>query len=601
MMERLQTELGRAYQVIESIGQGGIGTVFLARETLTGDLVVVKIINENLSASDLIRARARTEARLMIAISRQGGTGSEFVLPVYHASFTGLGYMIMKYARGGTLAHHLEAYGFMHPVQAAQVCLQLLAALACAHGFTRNGVSDPIIHRDIKPENVLFLKDGTLQLADFGIARRQERGAHTYATRVNSTLGTSFFLPEEQRKAVDDIDGRADIHAVGAMLFALLKGIDDKFMRSVGVVTCGELIEDDRLDFSGIPPCMEAVIRKATMKNRDLRYSTVQEMRNALQQCVKNLPMPQDPFPEFGTALKVLEQKKASASSSQASSTRPPESFTGPGVVAPFTAVPDPADMDLATGDELDELLGSKSVAPFVKVPDAGTGGRGRTIAPRSDPHREAEQAADLHEAALKRKKMQKRLLVGVVAAVFFAGFGWKVVWPLFSSSPVTEPPAEVVEVAEPPPAPESVVELEPEPDPVVEAAPEAPPEPPKAQERRPVRREPTARETKVKVKVAPPPEPPAEVTPEPEQPPEPEVEIGMVRVGGDKALLKTNRLVCDGQQVSMSAVPVGASCSYQYEFNDTMSPGPTTVTFTMEPGLVSFNCDAGSFYCKKN
>lgn len=586
LRQRLHVALGGRYDILEQIGRGGAGVVFLVRHRTLGNFRVVKCIAPEMVQHKSVRDRFASEARYMSLVCEDPATTG--VLRVHDASFGDPAYMLLDYAPGGSLAEHLEEHRAMHPRRAVEVMLDVLRGLGCAHNFCEGGESKPVIHRDLKPENILVDGRGRPLIADFGLARLVDASRNTRLTRHATTMGTAVYMSPEQQADAMSVDARTDIHAAGVLLWVMLKGRVPLSGASFGQLLKLAGSQTDapaKIDFIDIPRSLEVIIRRAAAFNRKDRYTTVEEMMAALSGTLRDLPAV--PFDEPGLGSSKLNAQVQVASSLPDSD---PGITTPPGRVgAPkLTLVPsgvhgmpsdsgsfDIRDSQLASPSELGDLDGDDGVSmlPFVQpLPTAQPAASGQTIYAEPSQGQQADAAAAIYEA---QRRGRKNLIVGAAslgALLFAAVFIIQVAVPAFSTTPtVSEPPLEVVQAVEATPL-ESVVELPPAPEPVVEAAvaPEQPPEPPKTEERRPERREPTSRETKARP--APPPEPAAEVEAAPEQPPEPQVQ---------KALLKPERLDgleylrirCEGQSPQDATVDVQVphgSCKLIWRYPDT-------------------------------
>ena len=199
------------YELLEQIGQGGMATVWRARDTRLGVERAVKILAPKGSTSTTTaRDRFDREARLMAQLEHP------HVVPVHDVGVeNGRIYMVMSLFRGGSVADYLERHGPMPPRLASFVAEGVLKALGTAH-------SSGVIHRDVKPQNILIDDHGLPRLTDFGIARvLQEDGQ---LTRTGAVMGTYAFMAPEQRGNAREADPRSDIYAVGALIVMLVTG-----------------------------------------------------------------------------------------------------------------------------------------------------------------------------------------------------------------------------------------------------------------------------------------------------------------------------------------------------------------------------------------
>ena len=194
------------YQVLEEIGRGGMGTVYAARDTALGRDVAIKIGNA-MPGADL-QTRLTREAQVIARLEHPG------IVPVhdYGALADGRPFYVMKRVQGRTLQSHLETA--MPLAERLRIFERVCEAVSFAHAHG-------IIHRDLKPSNVMVGDFGEVMVMDWGVARVRDRHPGTDAGTV---LGTRGFMPPEQLAGDGDVDQRADVYALGAMLFALLTG-----------------------------------------------------------------------------------------------------------------------------------------------------------------------------------------------------------------------------------------------------------------------------------------------------------------------------------------------------------------------------------------
>jgi predicted Ser/Thr protein kinase len=198
-----------AYKVVEEIGRGGMGVVYLAEDTRLGRLVALKSLPSALAMQPELRQRLRREARAAATISHPS------VAVVYALEEMGDHLFIAsEYVRGETLRDEI-ARGPVAPDRARSIASDIAAALAAAHDAG-------VIHRDLKPENVLIKPDGGVKVVDFGIAQIEGPEA-TRLTRTGSMLGTPAYMAPEQLLG-ESVDGRADIFAWGIVLSEMLTG-----------------------------------------------------------------------------------------------------------------------------------------------------------------------------------------------------------------------------------------------------------------------------------------------------------------------------------------------------------------------------------------
>jgi eukaryotic-like serine/threonine-protein kinase len=196
------------YRLERPLGHGGMASVYLARDTELDRPVAVKLLAENLSRDELFRERFVREARLAAGLSHPN------VVSVYDAGEEGgRPYIVMECVEGEDVEDLLARRKRLPPDEAVALAFQACLGLEHAHAAG-------LVHRDVKPQNLLVRRDGTLKVADFGIARAAEA---TSLTQVGTVLGTAAYLSPEQLGG-EEVTPAADVYSLGAVLYELLAG-----------------------------------------------------------------------------------------------------------------------------------------------------------------------------------------------------------------------------------------------------------------------------------------------------------------------------------------------------------------------------------------
>src|SRR5437868_3810339 len=205
----IESTVDGRYQVINRIATGGMGEVYRAHDAVLAREVALKVLHTHLAGDRGFVDRFRREARAAAILNHPNIVG------VYDWGLTdGTYFMIMEFVRGLNVRTLLSEMRRLEPAQVVEVALPVLAALEHAHGHG-------IVHRDIKPENILISEDGTVKVADFGLARAY---ADSYVSQAEGTVtGTVQYLAPEQIQG-EPADPRTDLYAVGVVLFELLTG-----------------------------------------------------------------------------------------------------------------------------------------------------------------------------------------------------------------------------------------------------------------------------------------------------------------------------------------------------------------------------------------
>lgn len=258
------------YQIIRTIGEGGMANVYLAHDTILDRDVAVKILRGDLADDEKFVRRFQREAISASSLSHPN------IVEMYDVGEDdGQYYIVMEYVEGKTLKSLIKRRGALTLPEVIDIMLQLTSAVACAH-------DSYIIHRDIKPQNVLIKEDGTVKITDFGIAMALNSNE---LTQTNSVMGSVHYLPPEQANG-SGATIKSDIYSLGILMFELLTGklpfkgenaveIAIKQMREKIPSVC-EINPD-------IPQSIENVILKACAKNPKNRYDNVLEMHDDIK------------------------------------------------------------------------------------------------------------------------------------------------------------------------------------------------------------------------------------------------------------------------------------------------------------------------------
>ena len=258
------------YELVAAVGAGGMGEVYRARDTRLGRDVALKVLPANLAASSDSLARFEEEARHVAALNHPNIVAL-FDIGTAH----GMSYIVTELVDGATLR------GASFPVRkVADIGAQIADALAAAHG---TGVT----HRDIKPDNVMVTREGRVKVLDFGVAKVTgplAAGGMTVAqTGIGSVVGTAGYMAPEQVRG-DAVDPRADIFAVGAVLYELLAGVP-AFERATAAETMAATLREDPPDLpSAVPNAIQQIVGRCLEKNPEERFQSARDLAFALRQ-----------------------------------------------------------------------------------------------------------------------------------------------------------------------------------------------------------------------------------------------------------------------------------------------------------------------------
>lgn len=200
------------FEILELLGQGGMGAVYKARQTSLNRLVALKIIKPDAADDCDFAARFAREAQALARLSHQN------IVTVHDfGQADGLYYLVMEFIDGANLRQVLEA-GNLEPRQALEIIPHICDALQFAH-------DEGIVHRDIKPENILIDKKGRVKIADFGLAKLMGRGPDDSTLTGNQqVMGTPRYMAPEQIEGSHEVDHRADIYSMGVVFYEMLTG-----------------------------------------------------------------------------------------------------------------------------------------------------------------------------------------------------------------------------------------------------------------------------------------------------------------------------------------------------------------------------------------
>ncbi len=278
------TTLGN-YRILEAIGQGGMARVYRAHQENLGRDVAVKVLPPWYANDRSFIERFNLEARLIARLSHPN------IVTVHDASEqNGHLYIVMQLVDGGTLKQRLDQFQregrMIDTAEAVSIFTQLADALTYAH-------EQGVIHRDIKPVNVLMDRANRPILSDFGIAKVLA-SKQLNLTRPGAGVGTPEYMSPEQCKG-GAVDGRADIYALGIMLFEAQTGRTPFLGDNYPALAHSHIYErppQPRSINPNIHPAIEHIILTALMKNPQQRYQTAHGMAEALQQALAAIRTP---------------------------------------------------------------------------------------------------------------------------------------------------------------------------------------------------------------------------------------------------------------------------------------------------------------------
>ena len=269
MLSRGQ-KINDRYEIIKTIGEGGMANVYLANDTILDRKVAIKVLRGDLSNDEKFIRRFKREALSVSNLSHPN------IVEVYDVGEEyGNYYIVMEYIDGKTLKQLLQKRGALTLTEVIDIMCQLTDGLAHAHEAY-------IIHRDIKPQNIMIEDNGLVKITDFGIAMALNS---TQLTQTNSVMGSVHYLPPEQANGKGSTV-KSDIYSLGILMYELLTGsVPFKGDTAVEIALkhMKEKIPSIRKQNPTIPQSVENIVLKATAKNPKNRYDTVRDMYNDLK------------------------------------------------------------------------------------------------------------------------------------------------------------------------------------------------------------------------------------------------------------------------------------------------------------------------------
>ena len=257
------------YEILEKLGEGGMGVVYKARDTKLGREVAIKFLPPHMSADKEAKKRFIQEAKSASAIDHN------HICTIYEIDETddGSTFIVMAFYEGETLRKRIDRGGIAID-EALEIISQAAAGLAKAHG-------KGIVHRDIKPQNILLTRDGEVKIIDFGLAKLAGR---TKLTREGSTLGTAAYMSPEQARG-GDVDHRSDIFSLGTILYETLVGEPPFKGEHEAAMLYGIVHEEHKPLPDEIPaaiPGLREIVDRALAKDPADRYQQAEELRSDL-------------------------------------------------------------------------------------------------------------------------------------------------------------------------------------------------------------------------------------------------------------------------------------------------------------------------------
>lgn len=262
------------YSIEKILGKGGFGVVYLAKDSIVGRNVAIKVLNKEYWSDKKIIARFENDARIAARLNHPN------IVSIYDLDLNNYN-IVMEYLDAGSVRDWLIRTSMIDLKSAAEITIAVLTGLQAAH-------SRGLIHRDIKPENILLNKNGYIKICDFGIAHDPSSSMLTIQTKQHTYHpGTLLYMSPEQICG-EKLDGRSDIYSVGALFYEMLSGksyIPQEFHKNDYTIAMAVIQHNPKLlggVFSKIPKRVNHIITKMMHKDRNQRFTSAEEACNAL-------------------------------------------------------------------------------------------------------------------------------------------------------------------------------------------------------------------------------------------------------------------------------------------------------------------------------
>lgn len=268
------------YQLLEKLGEGAMGVVYKARQLSMNRVVAIKVLRPRLAVGDEFIRRFRREAQIAGKLS-----SNHIVQAIDTGESHGKHYFVMEFVEGYTIQDKLDQGKVYDEPEALRIVLQVAEALE--HARKRG-----LVHRDIKPDNIMVARDGTVKLADMGLAR-PTTDLDWAEAEAGLAIGTPYYISPEQVRGLKDVDSRADIYSLGATLYHMVTGrvpFEGKHREEVMVAHLKtELVPPDHMNQT-LSGGLGEVVETMMAKQRTQRYATPQDLILDLRRLLEGEP-----------------------------------------------------------------------------------------------------------------------------------------------------------------------------------------------------------------------------------------------------------------------------------------------------------------------
>jgi len=262
--------LGDRYEILQLLGQGGMGAVYKARDVELERTVAVKVIRPDLASHPEILRRFKQELILAREVTHRN------VIRIFDlGQASGVRYITMEYVEGRDLRALLQDKGKLTPEEAVPIFLQIAAALEAAHHAG-------VVHRDLKPQNIMVVKDGRVYVMDFGVARSLDTPG---MTQTGALMGTPEYMSPEQAKGMK-ADARSDLFSMGIIFYEMLSGASP-FKADTAMATMFKRTQERAVPLaeagSGVPVVLSDIVAKCLEIDPEKRFASAREVAQQLE------------------------------------------------------------------------------------------------------------------------------------------------------------------------------------------------------------------------------------------------------------------------------------------------------------------------------
>ena len=267
MRRGLRPRLGE-YEILEKLGEGGMGSVYKARHPRLNSIVAIKVLLPEIARDKSLAERFMREARLAAQLQ-----DADIVQVLDMDQADGKQFIVMQFVDGESLQSRIDREGELSETDALRIVRDVARTLAIAH-------RQQIVHRDIKPSNIMLTRAGRVKVCDLGLAKSVERDGPAL-TESGTAMGTPHYIAPEQARSTKSVDGRADIYSLGATLFHMVTGTTPYKGSSSYEIILKHVTEpppDAREANAAITAATAMLIQRMMIKNPDERVGTCDEV-----------------------------------------------------------------------------------------------------------------------------------------------------------------------------------------------------------------------------------------------------------------------------------------------------------------------------------